>query len=177
MKLLIIVDFQNDFVDGSLGFAEAKLLEDKIFEKALNYQNNGDDIIFTLDTHYDDYLQTQEGINLPIAHCIKNTIGWDLFGKLKDIKGYKLEKNTFGSVELFNFLKNSQYNEIELVGLVSNICVISNAIIAKTTLPEAKIIIDASCTSSSDKTLHEKVLDVMEGLQIKVINRGVTNAN
>ena len=172
MKLLIIVDFQNDFVTGSLGFPEAKILEEVIYQKALLYKNDGDDVLLTLDTHSPDYLNTQEGKKLPIIHCIKNTDGWNIFGKVNELEGLRLEKKTFGSVELVEYLKDKDYEEIELVGLVSNICVLSNAIIAKATLPEAKIIVDAKATASSDSILHEKALDVLEGLQIEVRNRG-----
>lgn len=168
MKLLVIVDYQNDFVDGALGFPEAKLLEGKIIEKAKNY----DEIVFTLDTHDDNYLNTQEGKKLSIKHCLYNTHGWQLYGKVNELSGKKFPKNTFGSEELFQYLKTKKYQEIEIVGLVSNICVLANAILAKTALPEAKIIVDASCTDSFDKDLHEKALDIMEGLQIEVINRG-----
>lgn len=173
MRLLIVVDFQNDFVDGSLGFAKAKDLEDRIYQKINQYHQNHDDVLFTFDTHYDNYLGTQEGKNLPVVHCLEGTNGCELYGRIKDMKGYRIKKNTFGASELFTFLKNSRYTEIELVGLVSNICVISNAIIAKASLPEAKIIVDASCTASFDESLHEKALDVMAGLQIEIINRGV----
>ncbi|HEY8444648.1 MAG TPA: isochorismatase family cysteine hydrolase [Bacilli bacterium] len=168
MKLLIIVDYQKDFVDGALGFEKAKLLEERIYQKALNYDN----IIFTLDTHDDNYLNTQEGKNLSIVHCIRDSEGWQLYGKIKDLKGTKVIKNTFGSSELLSLLKESNFQEIELVGLVSNICVLANAVIAKTALPEAKIIVDAKCTASFDEDLHEKALDVMAGLQIEIINRG-----
>ena len=173
MKLLLVIDFQNDFVCGSLGFPQAKDLEEKIYQKIIQYRNNNDDVVYTFDTHYENYLETQEGKNLPIPHCVERTTGWELYGKIKNLEGYQIKKNTFGATELFAFLKNSRYSEIELVGLVSNICVISNAIIAKTVLPEAKIIVDASCTASANQDLHEKALDVMEGLQIEVINRGV----
>lgn len=173
MKLLLVIDFQNDFVDGTLGFEKAKDLENKIYQKIITYQQNNDDIVYTLDTHHEDYLHTQEGQYLPTPHCIEGTLGWELYGKIKNMPGYQIKKNTFGASDLFAFLKNTRYSEIELVGLVSNICVIANAIIAKTVLPEAKVIVDASCTASFNQNLHEKTLDVMEGLQIEVINRGV----
>jgi nicotinamidase-related amidase len=173
LKLLLVIDFQKDFVDGTLGFAQAQTLEDKIYQKIIAYHNNHDDVVYTLDTHHENYLSTQEGKKLPVTHCVEGTPGWELYGKIKNLDGYKIKKNTFGASELFTFLKNTRYTEIELVGLVSNICVIANAIIAKTVLPEAKIIVDASCTASFDEELHTKALDVMEGLQIEVINRGV----
>ena len=173
MKLLLVIDFQNDFVDGSLGFEKAKDLEDKIYQKIIDYKNNNDDVIITLDTHNENCLETQEGKYLPTPHCIEGTKGWELYGKIKNMSGYQIKKNTYGAYDLFTFLKNSRYSEIELVGLVSNICVISNAIVAKTVLPEAKVIVDASCVASYNEDLNEKALDVMEGMHIEVINRGV----
>jgi nicotinamidase-related amidase len=174
-KLLIVVDFQKDFVDGSLGFEKALTIENNIVDKIIEYRENNNDIIFTYDTHFDNYLSTQEGTNLPITHCIKGTEGWELYGKVKEMKKDTdkcFEKNTFGSLELANYLKDKDYGIIELVGLVSNICVVSNAILAKSALPEAEIIVDAKCTASFDDTMNEKVLDVLSnGLQVKVINR------
>lgn len=170
-KLLIVVDYQNDFVNDSLGFNGAEKLENKIIEKISEYKDN--DVIYTLDTHNENYMDTMEGKNLPVKHCIKNSEGWNLYGRLKDLlkDNQCFEKETFGSTELFDYLLNNNYESIELVGLVSNICVISNAIIAKTALPESEIIVDASCTASFDDSLNKKALDVMEGLQIKIINR------
>lgn len=173
-KLLIVVDYQNDFATGALGFEGAIDLDEKIASKINEYRNCGYDIAYTFDTHNENYLNTQEGRNLPIEHCILGTSGH----KLCPLTAETLHdtdkifyKPTFGSGELYEYLKNTDYEEIELVGLVSNICVISNAIIAKTALPEAVITVDASCTDSFDKALNEKALDVMSGLQIKVINR------
>ncbi|NTW71312.1 MAG: cysteine hydrolase [Eubacteriaceae bacterium] len=173
-KLLIVVDYQVDFVSGSLGFPKAVELELPICEKIEDYRKNGDDVIFTFDTHEVDYLLTQEGIKLPVEHCIKGTPGWELYGKVSHYLNestMKFEKNTFGSLELANYLQKKEYKTVELAGIVSNICVISNAVLAKAALPEAKIIIDALCTASHDDVLHEKTLDVMEGLQMEVINR------
>lgn len=168
-KLLIIIDYQKDFVDGSLGFPQAKKLENGIAEKISEYEN--DEIIYTLDTHDDAYMDTAEGKNLPIPHCVKGTDGHELYGKikelLKDKKGF--EKNTFPSLELGKYLEGKNYDVIELCGLVSNICVISNAVIAKAACPNAKIIVDSSLTASADSDLHQKALDVMKGLHITVI--------
>lgn len=175
MKLLIVVDFQNDFISGALGFPKAQTLEKGIYDKIKAYKEDNDDVLFTFDTHHENYLETQEGRNLPITHCIKDTWGWDLPDSIKELNGYKIIKNTFGAADLVSFLKNTFYEEIELVGLVSNICVISNAVLAKTATPETKIVVDASLTASFDEGLHEKALDVMTGLQIEVINRGENN--
>lgn len=173
-QVLIVVDYQNDFVDGTLGFPGAELLEEKIIQKIRAYKSENKDIIFTLDTHEENYLETQEGKNLPVVHCVKGTEGHKLFGELKALEkdGVKtFEKPTFGSLELANYLREKAYDSVELVGLVSNICVISNAILAKAALPEAEIIVDASCTDSFDKELQSKAFDVLEGVQVTVINK------
>ena len=173
-KALIIVDYQNDFVNGSLGFPQAPALEKKIEQKIKQALKNKTDLIFTLDTHLPDYMNTQEGRNLPISHCIKRTPGWEVYGRINAYlpKATKIfEKNTFGSLELAAYLQQHGYNEIELAGLVSNICVLSNAILAKTALPEAVIIVDPQATASADPKLHQQTLDVMRGLQIQCSNK------
>jgi len=171
-KLLIVVDFQNDFVDGSLGFDKAKDLEEVIYNKIKLYQANNNDIIYTLDTHDNQYLNTIEGDKLPIIHCIKGTSGHEIFGKIKELIKEDttiFEKSTFGSLDLGIYLKDKNYKEIEICGLVSNICVIANAVIAKSALPNARIIVDAKATASYDLELHNKTLAVMVGLHIDVI--------
>lgn len=167
-KLLIVVDYQNDFVNGSLGFPLAQKLEDGIAAKIEEYKN--DEIIYTLDTHYENYANTQEGKNLPVSHCIKGTNGHKLYGKIqKLLEGRRyFEKNTFPSLELGKYLDRKDYDIIELCGLVSNICVISNAVIAKAACPEAQIIVDSALTASADPELNQKAIDVMKGLQITV---------
>lgn len=173
-KCLIIVDYQNDFIDGTLGFENAINIKDNIIKKIKEYRLRNDDIIFTMDTHSDDYLETEEGNHLPVIHCVKGTVGHEI---QKDILVLKLpkdkvfEKPTFPSLELGKYLEKKEYESIEICGLVSNICVISNAIIAKSALPNAHIFIDALATDSYDKNLHNKTLDVLEGLHIEVINK------
>jgi len=171
-KSLIVVDYQNDFVDGSLGFPGAELLEQGIVEKIRQYRESDGEVLFTFDTHLEDYLETQEGRNLPVAHCLKDTEGHGLYGRVADEileSDRRFCKVTFGSDELYEYLKTEQYESIELVGLVSNICVIANAILAKTAQPETPVIVDSSCTASFDEKLHKAALDVMAGLQIKVV--------
>lgn len=169
-KLLIVVDFQNDFIDGSLGFSKATTLVDKINKKINEYLDNGDDLIYTLDTHYDNYLETYEGVNLPVKHCILNTFGH----KVNDLCNYLdkaikvFEKNTFPSLELAKYLETTSYDFVELCGLVSNICVLSNAIMVKSALPNATIVIDSSLTASFDEELENKAFDVLKGLQITI---------
>ena len=171
-KLLIVVDYQKDFVDGSLGFPKAKEIENNIVDKINEYKKNNDEIIFTLDTHMSNYMLSKEGENLPIPHCIKNTEGHELYGKVKELaeNHLKIEKETFGSKDLFKYLENKEYASIELIGVVTNICVISNAVIAKTVLPNTEILVDASCSSSNDEAMEQKALDILKNLHIKVIN-------
>lgn len=171
-KLLIVVDYQNDFVDGALGFDRAQQIEENIVNKIKEYQNRNDEIIFTLDTHYDDYMSSKEGENLPIPHCIKGTKGHEIYGKVNELaKNYlKIEKETFGSKELFKYLLDKEYESIELIGVVTNICVISNAVIVKSALPNTEIIVDASCSASNDEVIENKALDILKNLHIKVIN-------
>ena len=170
-RLLVVIDFQNDFVCGSLGFEKAKELEKVILEKINEYKN--DDIIFTLDTHEDDYLNTIEGEHLPIKHCIKGTSGHEIYGKIKEIsKNYPcIEKETFASKELLHFIENKPftYESIEICGLVSDICVISNAIIAKAASSKSKILVDKKATSSANLQMQEMVFKVMKNLHIEVI--------
>lgn len=173
-KILLVIDYQNDFVDGALGFQKAAVLEDAIARKIGQYRKNGDEVAFTFDTHTEDYLNTQEGCNLPVSHCIKGTEGWYLYGKIATLcveTDMRFEKISFGSLELASYLVQNKYDRIELVGVVSNICVLSNAVLAKAALPEAEIFVDASCTASNDDRLNEAALNVMESLQIKVTNR------
>lgn len=173
---LIVIDYQNDFVNGSLGFEQAKALDTIICDKMNHYLNEKQDILFTFDTHGTNYMDTQEGRHLPVPHCIAETEGWALYGNTAsylDKAAAVFRKETFGSLALAEFLKEQQYGQVELCGLVSNICVISNAVLAKAALPDAEIIVDASATASSLADLHEKALDVMQGLHITVTNRSI----
>lgn len=172
-KLLVVVDYQNDFVSGSLGFEGAKALEEAIAKKIDAFRAAGDDVIFTLDTHGEDYLDTQEGRLLPVEHCLRGTPGWELYGSIAGrAKGCLcFEKDTFGSTALYHYLENHPYGEIELCGVVSSICVISNAVLAKTAQPQTPVYVDASCTAAPDAAMQEKTLDVLENLQIRVLNR------
>ncbi|AEC02326.1 cysteine hydrolase family protein [Parasphaerochaeta coccoides] len=173
-QVLIVVDFQNDFVTGTLGFPGATKLEGPIVEKIKQFKDAGDDVIFTLDTHQEDYRGTEEGRNLPIEHCIKGTPGWELYGKVADCvdaASVIFEKPTFGSMSLARHLAEKRYNRVELIGLVSNICVLANALLAKAALPDAHVVVDARCTASGDASLHEKALDILAGVHVEVIGR------
>jgi nicotinamidase/pyrazinamidase len=173
-KCLIVVDFKNDFIDGALGFEGADSIKELIIKKIRQYKEEEMDVIYTLDTHHDDYLDTEEGKNLPVVHCVAGTKGHRInidVEKLIEDNDKQFVKNAFPSLELGNYLKTKNYNVVELCGLVSNICVVSNAVIAKSALPNAHIIVDSLATKSFDPVLHEKALDVLEGLHIEVKNR------
>ncbi len=174
-KILLVVDMQNDFIDGSLGTEEAVKILPNVINKIKNFQGN---IIYTRDTHNEEYLSTQEGQNLPIEHCIENTLGWEL---QKDIKELAEESNspvynkdTFGSKELVHELSNiaskEDIEEIQLVGLCTDICVISNALTIKSFLPEVKISVDANCCAGVTPESHQNALDAMKICQIRIIN-------
>lgn len=171
-KCLIVVDYQNDFVTGSLGFAKAEQLDDRIADKIAKCRNEGWEIVFTFDTHEENYLQTNEGRNLPVEHCIKGTNGHKLYGRTAEMLKESDKcfcKPSFGSAELFEYLKAERFDKVELCGVVTNICVISNAILAKTALPESEISVDSACVASNDGSLNKAALDVMQSLQINVL--------
>lgn len=170
-RLLIVVDFQNDFVSGSLGFEKAKDLEDYIVHLIKEYHMNGDEIIYTMDTHTQNYLESYEGQKLPIEHCIENTEGWELYGKVKDfLRDCRcFKKPTFPSLDLAYYLKDKEYKDITLVGVVSHICVLSNAIMAKAAQPSIPIRIDLKGTASADELVHQESIDVMKSLQFEII--------
>ena len=175
-RYLFVIDYQNDFVDGALGFPGAEKLDAGIAAKVRSYGPGR--VLFTRDTHFENYLDTREGRLLPIVHCIKGTAGWALYGETAkacaEVNAPAIDKLAFGmdvsDPAIANLLPASA-DEIELVGLVSNICVISNACVLQARYPEARIIVDASLTASMDPVMHEKVLDVLEGFQVRVINR------
>ena len=149
----------------------AQAIVPKVVEKAAHFDGK---VIFTRDTHGPNYLNTQEGRKLPIVHCVRDTEGWEVFGLTAEACGDRdlvIEKPTFGSMELMEIAEEEQFDQVELVGLVSNICVLTNAVLLKTALPEAEIIVDASCTACADPELNERALDILEGLQITVTNR------
>ena len=175
-RYLFVIDDQNDFVDGALGFPGAEKLDEKIAAKVRAYGPGR--VLFTRDTHFDHYLTTREGKNLPVLHCVKGTHGWQVYGKtskaLEEVGAKAIDKLVFGmdvTDPATAAVLPEEAEEIELVGLVSNICVVSNAAVLQSRYPEATILVDAACTDSFDKELHEKVLDVLAGFQVKVLNR------
>lgn len=167
MRTLVVVDMQKDFIDGTLGTNEAIAIVPNVVKKIEEYRSNGDQIIFTRDTHQKNYLETQEGRNLPVEHCIEGTEGWQIAKELvvKD-EDLVINKVTFGHVWDKDVIKGS---EIELVGLCTDICVISNALGIKAVLPETPICVDASCCAGVTPQSHKNALEAMKMCQIKVI--------
>lgn len=169
-KLLIVVDYQNDFVNGSLGFNDAIKLETPIYKRIIEAENNNEDVIFTKDIHETNYLETEEGRNLPIIHCLKGTLGAEIYGKVNELskRHIIIEKETFGSSRLALYLKDNNYDQITLIGLVSYICVLSNAVICKAMNPNAHIIVEKVLTSGLDKKVQEEAFDVMRNIHIEI---------
>ena len=173
-KYLVVVDMQKDFIDGSLGTKEAQAIVPKVIEKVAEFKGP---VMFTRDTHEENYLETQEGQNLPVEHCIRGTEGWELQPELNEyaLKNHCLifDKPTFGSTSLAGCVSEiarmAPIDQIELVGLCTDICVISNAILLKTALPDTEIIVDASCCAGVTPQGHKNALEAMKMCQITIV--------
>lgn len=161
MDILIVVDMQNDFIDGSLGSIEAKSIVPNVIQKIKAFQGV---VLFTKDTHQSDYLNTNEGKNLPVEHCIENTNGWQLHPDIESLRNTTcFNKSTFGSLELMNHLKNqTNLNSVTLIGLCTDICVISNAMLIKAAMPEIDIIVDQTCCAGVTTQSHLNALEAMK---------------
>ena len=171
-KILVVVDLQNDFVTGALGTQEAQAIVPRVCEKIRNFPGP---VYYTQDTHGEDYLQTQEGKYLPVEHCIRGTWGWQLEPRVEALRdSTPIEKPTFGSKGLADVLKarhtyEGPLEEIQLVGLCTDICVISNALLLKTYLPEVKITVDASCCAGVTPESHQRALEAMKACQVEIV--------
>lgn len=189
MKIIVIVDMQNDFITGALGSPEAQAIVPVMVERLEELNSSENLIIFTKDTHYDNYLDTQEGKNLPVPHCIEGTMGWSICKPIasaagrnsnfcyysdSDIINSRILKNTFGSLRLAELIKDickdDFIDEIILMGVCTDICVVSNAMLIKTFCPEVKITVDASCCAGVTPERHLAALETMKSCQINVIN-------
>ncbi len=170
MKLFVVVDMQKDFVDGALGTPEAEAIVAPAAEKLKQALAAGDTVVFTLDTHGADYLDTQEGKYLPVPHCIKGSAGWQLVPPLEALAQNcrRFEKPAFGSMELARFAAQEGFDAVELIGLCTDICVISNAMLLKAALPEAVISVDAACCAGVTPDSHRNALHAMKQCQIQV---------
>ena len=169
--ILVVVDMQNDFIDGALGTKEAVGIVPLVKDKITNFSGK---VFFTRDTHQDNYLSTQEGRNLPVSHCIKETEGWQIRHELDELRQTEaIDKPSFGSVELGQLLVDENakesINSITFVGLCTDICVISNAMLTKAFLPEVQIIIDSKCCAGVTPESHATALSAMKACQIKVV--------
>ena len=180
MKILVVVDMQEDFVSGSLGSVEARRAVPKVINKIKEYVDRNDAVLFTFDTHDENYLDTREGMYLPVPHCIAGTDGWALPPEFFNVvcPGYVLEKSTFGSPALPEAIRTiaddrgvdvDDIDSIEFVGLCTDICVVSNVLIAKAHFSEIPIVVDSSCCAGITPSKHEAALEVMRSCQIEVV--------
>jgi len=165
-KLLVVVDMQNDFVTGALGTKEAQAIVPGIVDYIKNFDG---DIIATMDTHYDNYLDTQEGKKLPVVHCIKDTEGWLINKDIGNLVDWRVLKDTFGSTKLGEIIVAEEFEEIHFVGVCTGICVISNAVIAKSFNPDAHIVIHKDLCACVSPESHERALESMRTLQMDVV--------
>ena len=175
-KILIAIDMQNDFIDGSLGTKEALAIVPAVLAKLSEYEP--EDIFATRDTHSENYMESQEGKNLPVPHCIKGTDGWEIRGELKERipENHVFDKPSFGSLELAKYMEDLAAEEkekgeeimIELLGLCTDICVVSNALLLKAHLPEVPICVDSACCAGVTPEKHEAALETMRSCQIGV---------
>ena len=170
MKVLCVIDMQNDFIDGALGTPEAEAIVDNVRNKIDLYRKNGDMVIFTRDTHYENYMETSEGKNLPVPHCIKDSYGWQISDKLEVGESDVIDKPTFGSIELSEYIAGlDDVEEIEFVGLCTDICVISNVLLLKAKLHETPISVDSVCCAGVTPESHMNALSAMKMCQIEIL--------
>ena len=174
-KILVVIDMQNDFIDGALGTPEAVAIVENVKAKILSYPK--ENVFATRDTHHQYYMDTQEGRNLPVPHCIRGTDGWQIRPEIAELifPDHVVDKPTFGSTQLARLMEVLERREedgieIELVGLCTDICVVSNALLLKASMPETPISCDASCCAGVTPAKHEAALETMRSCQIRIIN-------
>ena len=169
MKYLIVVDMQNDFIDGALGSPEAVKIVPYVKSIIENFDG---EVLFTRDTHYDNYMETQEGKNLPVPHCIYQTEGWQIHSELETLrKTDAIDKVTFGSKDLVDFLKDKDIENITFVGLCTDICVISNVMLVKAFYPEIPLIVDAKGCAGVTQQRHKTTIEEMKEIQDEIKNK------
>ncbi len=170
MKALIVIDMQNDFITGSLGTKEAQAIVANVAKRIAEARDNGESLFFTRDTHSTDYLNTQEGRNLPVEHCIRGTEGWQIESSLATANAIVVDKPSFGSIELAEKIAGiPELESVELIGLCTDICVISNAMILKARLPEIPISVRTNCCAGVTPQSHENALNAMKMCQIRIL--------
>lgn len=171
MNLLIVVDMQNDFINGSLGTKEAQAIVPAVKARILEAMEDRWQVIFTKDTHSIDYLKTQEGKNLPIKHCLRGSDGWQLHPELQDLSigSSVFEKGSFGSLELAEYVSSLNPDAIEVIGLCTDICVVSNVALLKAYCPEVPMSVRAHCCAGVTPEAHEHALATMKSLQVEIL--------
>lgn len=170
-KTLIVIDMQNDFIDGALGTPEAVAIVENVKKRIKQYRDHGDEIIFTQDTHGSDYLETNEGRNLPVEHCIEGTKGWEIREGLVEEGDKHVIKRSFG----YTGWKQFELEDVELIGLCTDICVVSNALIIKALYPEISVKVNASCCAGVTPAAHEAALQTMKSCQVEIIYSHLRN--
>ena len=170
MDVLVVVDMQKDFISGALGTKEAVAIVPRVAKKIAQAKKAGKTVVFTRDTHQENYLQTQEGRNLPVPHCIKDTDGWQIDARLDTGDSTIIDKPVFGSLELAEQIARvPELESVELIGLCTDICVISNAMILKARLPETPVFVRADCCAGVTPESHENALNAMKMCQIAIL--------
>lgn len=168
-KLLVVVDMQHDFIDGALGTPEARRILPRVTERVRAARLNGETVVFTRDTHEEDYLSTQEGERLPVVHCVRGTRGWQLAEGLAAEGERVFDKPAFGSTELAKFAAEGAFAEAELIGVCTDICVISNALLLKAFAPELRVSVRADCCAGATPSGHETALAAMRACQVDIV--------
>lgn len=168
-KLLVVVDMQNDFIGGVLGTKEAQSILPAVRARIADARKEGEEVAFTRDTHGEEYLSTQEGKNLPVPHCIAGTAGHEIAAGLCLAGERVFDKPAFGSIELAAYVKERGFAAVELVGVCTDICVISNALLIKAFCPEAEVCVRAGCCAGVTPQSHQTALDAMRACQVKIL--------
>lgn len=171
-KLLIIVDYQTEFVSGKFGFSQAENIEQNIAKKIEDYRKDNSVIVFTLDTHKDKVLYQFSGKLYSAKKCVGKHHEWRLFGEINDLcrqDDLCFIKSSFASMELFDYIKGKKFKKIELAGVSADICVLANAVIAKTASPYSEIVVDRNCIASPDSKSLESAINIMENMKIIVV--------
>lgn len=161
--------YAEGFCGWSVGQPEARAIVPNVLDKVKAYRDAGDEVVFTLDTHFDDYMDTMEGKKLPVVHCVKGTPGWELVPELREVPGTRFEKHTFGSRELADYAAVGRYDFVELVGLCTDICVISNAMLIKAAVPDTSIQVDGACCAGVTPQSHRNALSAMGMCHIDIV--------
>jgi nicotinamidase-related amidase len=168
-KALVVIDMQYDFVFGALGSADAQAILPNVAERIRQARQNGEQVIFTRDTHGADYATTQEGKKLPVAHCVKDTAGWEICEGLYQAGELVFDKPVFGSLELASYLQAQAFDSVEFIGVCTDICVVSNVLLAKATCLETEIFVRADCCAGVTKEKHAAALETMSSCQVTVL--------